>query len=268
MTDASLRPAEAMPGRPPVKGDTDDSAKRRQIIDGARTVFLADGFDGASMNEIARVAGVSKGTLYVYFASKDELFAALIREDKRACRLSNCASLRSDDTDLPTDAAAISAWRFSILMLRPTSISHLRTVVAVAGKVPEHRPGLLRSRSGIRHETAGPILRQAGGSRRSSRDRGYRGGGRANSPRLCKAPHHAARHPRRSAERPTDARRLAAHVIKVVDMFLKVVRAAERLTALARPPLSGGRPQVSVIACAPSRRRRRPGSRTSAAAPS
>jgi AcrR family transcriptional regulator len=41
----------------------DGGAKRRQIMEGARTVFLADGFDGASMNDIARAAGVSKGTL-------------------------------------------------------------------------------------------------------------------------------------------------------------------------------------------------------------
>ena len=60
-----------------------DSAKARQILDGARTVFLAQGFDAASMNDIAREAGVSKGTIYSYFPSKDALFAALIREDKR-----------------------------------------------------------------------------------------------------------------------------------------------------------------------------------------
>jgi hypothetical protein len=34
-------------------------------MEGARAVFLAQGFDGASMGEIARRAGVSKGTLYV-----------------------------------------------------------------------------------------------------------------------------------------------------------------------------------------------------------
>ena len=37
----------------------DGGAKRRQIMDGARTVFLSSGFDGASMNDIARAAGVS-----------------------------------------------------------------------------------------------------------------------------------------------------------------------------------------------------------------
>src|SRR5579864_7549000 len=57
----------------------DGSAKRRQIMDGARQVFLSAGFDGASMNDIARAAGVSKGTLYAYFDSKDELFKAIIR---------------------------------------------------------------------------------------------------------------------------------------------------------------------------------------------
>ena len=61
-----------------------DSAKRRQILDGARQVFLAQGFDAASMGEIARAAGVSKGTLYVYFASKEELFGELV---KRQCAL-------------------------------------------------------------------------------------------------------------------------------------------------------------------------------------
>src|SRR5262245_6049491 len=51
-----------------------DGAKRLQIINGARLVFLAQGFDGASMGGIARAAGFSKGTLYVYFTSKEELF--------------------------------------------------------------------------------------------------------------------------------------------------------------------------------------------------
>src|SRR5271163_5246990 len=57
------------------------SAKHRQIIDGARAVFLDLGFDGASMGEIARAAGVSKGTLYVYFADKSRLFEAIVEEE-------------------------------------------------------------------------------------------------------------------------------------------------------------------------------------------
>src|SRR3979411_1598701 len=59
----------------------EDSSKRRQILDGARKFFLDLGFDGASMGEIARAAGVSKGTLYVYFTDKNRLFEAIVEEE-------------------------------------------------------------------------------------------------------------------------------------------------------------------------------------------
>src|SRR5947207_559844 len=61
--------------------DQEDSSKRRQILDGARKVFMDLGFDGASMGEIARAAGVSKGTLYVYFADKCALFEAILEQE-------------------------------------------------------------------------------------------------------------------------------------------------------------------------------------------
>src|SRR6478735_12161698 len=59
----------------------EDSSKRRQILGGARKVFMDLGFDGASMNEIARSAGVSKGTLYVYFADKNRLFESIVEDE-------------------------------------------------------------------------------------------------------------------------------------------------------------------------------------------
>ncbi|WP_299131088.1 TetR/AcrR family transcriptional regulator [uncultured Amaricoccus sp.] len=61
-----------------------ESAKRAQIIEGARRCFLASGFEAASMAEIAREAKVSKGTLYVYFDSKEALFSALVEQSRRA----------------------------------------------------------------------------------------------------------------------------------------------------------------------------------------
>ncbi|KIN63084.1 Transcriptional regulator, TetR family [Sulfitobacter noctilucicola] len=45
-----------------------------QVLAGARAVFMADGFEGASVDEIARVAAVSKATLYSYFPDKRVLF--------------------------------------------------------------------------------------------------------------------------------------------------------------------------------------------------
>ena len=45
-----------------------------QVLEGARQVFMTDGFDGASVDDIARAAGVSKATLYSYFPDKRLLF--------------------------------------------------------------------------------------------------------------------------------------------------------------------------------------------------
>src|ERR1700749_2884915 len=59
----------------------EDSSKRRQILDGASKVFMDLGFDDASMGEIARAAGVSKGTLYVYFADKNQLVEAIVERE-------------------------------------------------------------------------------------------------------------------------------------------------------------------------------------------
>jgi len=61
-----------------------DPLKRTQILDGAKRCFMSLGFEAASMNEITSEAGVSKGTLYVYFADKEDLFAALIEREKSA----------------------------------------------------------------------------------------------------------------------------------------------------------------------------------------
>jgi len=48
--------------------------KYDQVLAGARQVFLAKGFEGASVDDIAREAGVSKATLYSYFPDKRLLF--------------------------------------------------------------------------------------------------------------------------------------------------------------------------------------------------
>lgn len=52
-----------------------------QVLAGARTIFLRDGFDGASVDDIARQAGVSKATLYAYFPDKQLLFKEICSQE-------------------------------------------------------------------------------------------------------------------------------------------------------------------------------------------
>ena len=111
-----------------------DSAKRRQILDGARRVFLSAGFDGASMGEIAKAARVSKGTLYVYFDSKEALFEALTLEEKAGLAE---AVFRLDEND-PDVASALRRLGISFLeaMLKPDHISSIRMVIGATDKFP------------------------------------------------------------------------------------------------------------------------------------
>jgi AcrR family transcriptional regulator len=54
--------------------------KRAHVLAAARTAFFELGLDGASMREIARRAGYAPGAIYSYFASKEDVYAALLGE--------------------------------------------------------------------------------------------------------------------------------------------------------------------------------------------
>ena len=112
-----------------------ESAKRRQILEGARTVFLAQGFDAASMGEIARVASVSKGTLYVYFDSKERLFQEIVQEQCRS-QAEQVFALDSDDHDVEAVLTRLGRG-FVRFLCRPNGVSPLRTVISIADRMPE-----------------------------------------------------------------------------------------------------------------------------------
>ncbi len=110
-------------------------AKRRQIIDGAREVFLAQGFDAASMSEIARKARVSKGTLYVYFDSKEKLFEAIVHEEC-AAQAEMVFSLDAADHDVEAVLTRLGRGYVRFLC-QPGAMSPLRTVISISDRMPE-----------------------------------------------------------------------------------------------------------------------------------
>jgi TetR/AcrR family transcriptional regulator len=55
--------------------------KRNAILDAARAVFSRQGYAGASVDDVATSAGIAKGTLYLYFKSKEELYVAALARD-------------------------------------------------------------------------------------------------------------------------------------------------------------------------------------------
>jgi len=112
----------------------EDPVKREQILDGAHNVFMRLGFDAASMNDVTREAGVSKGTLYVYFANKEELFSATI-ERERANFIARMRMTLAEHDDLEG-----GLYDFGVIFVRHMTnenvISAMRTVLGVRDRMP------------------------------------------------------------------------------------------------------------------------------------
>ncbi len=58
--------------------------KQDSILDAARTVFSRDGYTDTSVDDVAAEAGIAKGTVYLYFKSKEDLYLAAVVRDIRA----------------------------------------------------------------------------------------------------------------------------------------------------------------------------------------
>lgn len=109
-----------------------------QVLEGAREVFLADGFEGASVDNIAKAAGVSKATLYSYFPDKRVLFMEVVRS---ACVQQADASLElAPGTRRPREVLRAAAERVHGVLLGGFSLQLFRIFVAEADRFPELGP--------------------------------------------------------------------------------------------------------------------------------
>ncbi|BDU18020.1 TetR/AcrR family transcriptional regulator [Lysobacter auxotrophicus] len=99
---ASRRPSNTPPPpgatKPAGPGRPKDMGKRAAILEAAKRMFTQHGFDGASMDQIAAEAGVSKLTVYSHFGDKDALFLAAVESH---CDLSLPSSLFEPSPDTP-----------------------------------------------------------------------------------------------------------------------------------------------------------------------
>jgi TetR/AcrR family transcriptional repressor of mexJK operon len=134
-------------------------AKEAAIIDAARKTFLAQGYDGASMDEIALTAGVSKRTVYNRFRSKEDLFAATIED---SCRRILPVNIGAIEQTLSTEAFTRElAHLFLRGMLHPEALALRRIASFEAGRNPalgrlyyDHGPVYMTA-------TFAPILKRA-----------------------------------------------------------------------------------------------------------
>jgi AcrR family transcriptional regulator len=112
------------------------SAKRRQILDGARRVFAEQGYERGSVDQIAARAGVSKATVYNHFHDKQALFVAAV---VGSCEEFNegLAFRLTGTGDAPEDVLRTIGETFMARALSPSVVSLYRQAIAEAERIPE-----------------------------------------------------------------------------------------------------------------------------------
>lgn len=106
-----------------------------QVMAGAREVFLRDGYEGASVDDIARAAGVSKATLYAYFPDKRLLFMEFAKAE---CRRQAEEGAAAVDMDRPVRAVLTEAGqRMAAFLLSDFGKRVFRICVAESDRFPD-----------------------------------------------------------------------------------------------------------------------------------
>lgn len=123
-------------------------SRRKAIIDAAASVFLEMGYEGAAMNEVARRAGGSKTTLYSYFTSKDELFAAVV-ECYAMSHLSSAVSmLNGDSQDVQSLRCLLLRFAEGVLTVVTNDTTALAVYRMVVGESGRSKVGQIFHESG------------------------------------------------------------------------------------------------------------------------
>ena len=106
-----------------------------QVLEGARTVFMRDGFEGASVDDIVREAGVSKATLYSYFPDKRLLFLEVAKAECKA--QSDAAIEKVEGSGDVREALTVAAGKMLRFFMSDVGLQVHRIVVGESQRFPE-----------------------------------------------------------------------------------------------------------------------------------
>lgn len=126
----SNAPARAMNSLPPAS-----AAKRKSIVRAAARVFMASGYEAASMDQIAAEAGVSKQTVYSHFGAKNALFEEIV--SGKCEELLDAEGLRISEDGEPEVVLFELAKVFLHVVLNDESVTLYRTILSECGRFPE-----------------------------------------------------------------------------------------------------------------------------------
>ncbi|KUF11122.1 TetR/AcrR family transcriptional regulator [Pseudoponticoccus marisrubri] len=118
----------------------DHDAKRGQIVSCAAKIFAEQGFDRASMNQVAREVGISKANIYHYYGSKDAILYDLLDGYLQDLRDEICGK---DDPDLPPETRLHQAVARILLAYQGADNEH-KVQIGAMSALPEDQQRVLR----------------------------------------------------------------------------------------------------------------------------
>jgi AcrR family transcriptional regulator len=111
-------------------------ARPTEILEAALKVFAEKGFAGARMEDIARRAGVTKGTIYLYFENKEAVFKTLVRESIGATLAGVSANVR-DYTGSAKDLLRFALTAMAHLLTTSDRVVLPKIIIGESGNFPE-----------------------------------------------------------------------------------------------------------------------------------
>jgi TetR/AcrR family transcriptional repressor of mexJK operon len=127
-----------LPSRAPTAAESRSERKHRQILEAATGLFLAHGYLGTSMDEVAARAGVSKQTVYKHFEGKEKLFEEIVTTtvDEAGDPVQEEVARLGESDDLEADLREIARRQLAVVV-QPRIMQLRRLVIGEAERFPE-----------------------------------------------------------------------------------------------------------------------------------
>lgn len=137
-------PSPALPQSRPPRWRRRPEERPQQILEAAFRVFGAQGLHQATLDDVAREAGITKGTIYLYFPSKAALFSAMLKSRVNDILPPLEAAGAGAGPPVGPDELAAFGRRLYRFMQSPAYLNMFRTIIGEAARFPEAAEGVYR----------------------------------------------------------------------------------------------------------------------------
>lgn len=107
-----------------------------EILDAAYDEFARNGYAATRLEDVAARAGVTKGTIYLYFENKERVFASMVQEVLRPVQERTAAFLEGDRGTAPETIAGLLGFLYEVIADDPRPREAIRLLIAEAHRFP------------------------------------------------------------------------------------------------------------------------------------